>query len=353
MSDQQITRRRFVRDSLAGAAGIAVGLSAANRGAAVETADSKKKILNYNPEMEYRRLGKTGLWVSAVAMGGHWKRIDKVLSATRKTFDENCHEIVSSCIEVGINYIDACNATEVQAYSKALAGRRGKMYLGLSYFAREVRQKEFRSKRKLLESLDILLQKSNQEYTDLWRITCLEPGGDHTFNTCCAIVDALVKAKKQGKARFVGISSHDRRWLKFMVEYFPQLEVVLFPYTARTKKVPKDSLFDALKKCDVGAFGIKPFANNSLFEGSSAPHNPHAEEDDQRARLAIRRILCNPHIIPIPGLVSSHQVENVAKAVKERRELDLAETKKLAKVMDQTWARLPKDYQWLKNWEYV
>jgi aryl-alcohol dehydrogenase-like predicted oxidoreductase len=162
-----------------------------------------------------------------------------------------------------------------------------------------------------------------------------------------------VKAKKDGKARFVGISSHDRRWLKFMVEYFPQLEVVLFPYTARTKKVPKDSLFDALKKCEVGAFGIKPFANNSIFEGSSAPHNPHAEEDDQRARLAIRHILCNPHIIPIPGLVSSHQVENVARAVKERRELDLAEAKKLTKVMDQTWAKLPKDYQWLKNWEYV
>jgi len=314
---------------------------------------SKKKILNYNPDMEYRRLGKTGLWVSAVAMGGHWKRFDKILSATGKSFEQNCHNIVSRCIDVGINYIDACNDDEVEAYSKALTGRRDKMYLGLSYCAREVRQEEYRSKRKLLESLDTLLKKSNQEYTDLWRITCMAPGGDHTFNTCCALVEALEKAKKDGKARFVGISSHDRRWLKFMIEYFPQLEVVLFPYTAKTKKVPKDSLFDALKKSDVGAFGIKPFANNSLFEGSSAPYDPHAEEDDRRARLAIRHILCNSLIIPIPGLVSSHQVDNVAKAVKERRELDLAEAKELAKAMDQAWAKLPEDYQWLKNWEYV
>ena len=29
--------------------------------------------------MEYRRLGKTGLWVSAVCLGGHWKRVDKVI----------------------------------------------------------------------------------------------------------------------------------------------------------------------------------------------------------------------------------------------------------------------------------
>ena len=138
-----------------------------------------------------------------------------------------------------------------------------------------------------------------------------------------------------------------------MIEYFPQLEVVLFPYTARTKKVPKDSLFDALKKCDVGAFGIKPFACNSIFKGSSAPDNPHAEEDDRRARLAIRHILSNPLIIPIPGLISTYQVDNVAKAVKERRELDLAEAKELEKVMDQTWAKLPENYQWLKDWEYV
>jgi predicted aldo/keto reductase-like oxidoreductase len=353
MTDKKITRRKFMQDSLVGAAGIAVGLSAAERAAAEKPPVDTKKSLNYNPDMEYRRLGKTGLWVSAVAMGGHWKRVDKILSAAGKTFDQNCHDIVSRCIDVGINYIDACADAEVEAYSKALAGRRDKMYLALSYCAREVRQEEYRTSKKLLESLDILLQKSNQEYTDLWRIMCLEPGSEHTFRTSCELVAALEKAKKQGKARFVGISSHDRRWLKFMIEYFPQLEVVLFPYTAKTKKVPKDSLFDALKKCDVGAFGIKPFANNSLFEGSSAPDDPHAEEDDRRARLAIRHILCNPQIIPIPGLVSTHQVENVARAVKERRELDLAEARELEKAMNQTWAKLPEDYQWLKNWEYV
>ena len=138
-----------------------------------------------------------------------------------------------------------------------------------------------------------------------------------------------------------------------MVEYFPQIDVVVFPYTARSKRMPKDSAFDALAKCDVGAFGIKPFASNSLFKGSSAPGNPFAEVDDRRARLAIRYILCNPHIIPIPGLISNHQVDNVAKAVMERRQLDLTEAKELQEAMDSAWAKLPANYQWLKNWEYV
>lgn len=352
MQEQSMNRRKFMRDVAVGAAGIALGLGTArNMHAADASAVSSSKILNFNPDMEYRRLGRTGLMVSAVCMGGHWKRVDKVLDATGKTFEENCRDVVSRCIEAGINYIDACSNREVCAYSKALAGRRDEMYLALS--CGEVRNKNHRTAKKLLERLDALLKKSNQDYTDLWRMTCLEPGGRHTFDTSCEIAEALQKARKQGKIRLGGISSHDRRWLKMMIEYFPQIEVVVFPYTARSKAAPKGGLFDALAKCDAGAFGIKPFASNSLFKGSSAPNDPNAQEDDRRARLALRYILCNPRIMPIPGLVSPHQVDNVARAVKERRELDLGEARELEKAMDGAWAHLPGNYQWLKQWEYV
>jgi aryl-alcohol dehydrogenase-like predicted oxidoreductase len=348
--DWRGTRRAFIRDTSLAAAGAVAGAMVSQGPVFGAQADPAiRKTLCYNPEMEYRRLGKTGLWVSTVALGGHWKRVNVM----NQDFDKNRHEVVSRCMEVGINYIDACWDNEVKAYSKALAGRRDKMFMALSNGAKEPRFEQYRTAGKLLESLDELLWDSNQEYTDLWRITCFEPGGRHTFDTSCEIVEALETAKKQGKARFIGFSSHDRRWIKFMIEYFPQIDVVLFPYTAKSKAMPTDSVFDALKKCDVGAFGIKPFASNSLFKGSSSPGDPNAEEDDRRARLALRYILCNPRIIPIPGLISIHQVDNVAKAVKERRELDAAEAKELGQLMDQTWANLPPDYQWLKSWEYV
>ena len=130
-----------------------------------------------------------------------------------------------------------------------------------------MRNENYRTAKKLLESLDSLLKDSKQDHTDLWRITCYKPGGRHTFDTACEIVSALETAKKQGKARFGGFSSHDRRWIKFMIEYFPQIDVVCFPFTTMSKAAPKDSLFPALKKCDVGTFGIKPFAAGSLFTG--------------------------------------------------------------------------------------
>jgi aryl-alcohol dehydrogenase-like predicted oxidoreductase len=296
---------------------------------------STSKILNYNENMEYRRLGKTGLMVSAVSLGGHSGSDQK-----------ERNEIVSRCIDVGINYVDSCTSGEVMRDATALKGRRDKMYMALSDCGRETRNPEYRTAKKLLAVLDALLQRSGQEYTDLWRITCYEPGGRHTFNTACEIVDALETAKKQGKARFVGFSTHDRRWIKFMIEYFPQVDAVCFPYASMTKALPKDSLFDALKKCDVGAFGIKPFAAASLFKGNR-------EEDDRRARLAIRYILYHNTVIPIPGLNSVHEVDNVAKAVMERRELDLEERAELERANNEMLASLPPNYRWLRDWQYA
>jgi len=46
-------------------------------------------------------------------------------------------------------------------------------------------------------------------------------------------------------------------------------------------------------------------------------------------------------------------VENVIKAVTERRQLDVKESAELEQAGRQTWASLPASYQWLKNWEYV
>jgi len=331
MRDEHITRREFVRDA-AVAATVAAGWSAA-RGA--DKATSTSKIPSYNPNMEYRRLGKTNLMVSAVGLGGH-----------SRSNDDERREIVSRCLEAGINYIDACWDNEVKRDARALKGRRDQAYLALSHGAKEVRNEEFRTSKKLLESLDELLRDSGQEYTDLWRITCFEPGGRHSFDTSCEIVEALEKARKQGKARFVGFSSHDRRWIKFMIEYFPQIDVVCFPFTTMTKKAPQDSLFEALKQRDVGAFGIKPFAAASLF-------GDDAEENNRRGRLALRYILQTNTVTPIPGMNSPQEVANVLKAVTERRQLDLKETAELEQMSQQAWAKLPAHYGWLKNWEYV
>ena len=332
MENKRVTRRQLMRDGAMVAAGVAVGLGAKTTGAAPA---NTSKILNYNPNMEYRRQGKTNLMVSAVCLGGH----------SRSNVEERT-EIVSRAIDIGINYIDACTKGEVVRDAKALKGRRDKMYLALSHCGKETRNEKYRTAKKLLESLDEVLTDSGEDYTDLWRVTCYEPGGRHSFNTACEMIEALEKAKKQGKARFIGFSTHDRRWIKFMIEHFPQVDCVCFPFTTMSKRAQKDSVFEALKKEDVGAFGIKPFAAGSLF-------TKDRKTNFERARLAIRYILHSNTVIPIPGLNSVEYVDNVAKAVAERRELDVKETAQLDIANKQALAKLPANYQWLKNWQQV
>ena len=282
----------------------------------------------------------------------NWSTID----LENPDFQKNRAEVVSRCIDRGINYIDACTSGEVMAYSRALKGRRDRMYLGFSWAEEEVRNPAWRTAKKLQEAFARGLKQAGLEYVDLWRITCLETSGQHDAATIDELIKALDWAKKTGRARFTGISSHDRPHIKKLIETYPQqLEVICTPYTAKTRIVSDESgLWAAMKKHDVGWFGIKPFASNSLFQGTSAPDDPNAENDNRLARLALRYILCNPAITaPIPGLITLQQVDNAAMAVKERRELDVKEKAELDQAMDRAWAQLPANYQWLKNWEYV
>jgi len=357
MPGNEMNRRDFLRTTAGGAlAALALGKARAD-----EPPPDTSKIRSYNENMEYRRLGKTDMWVSAVCLGGHWKRLnvaqgtqwDMPAEAAQDSFLANRSDVVSACIDHGINYVDACSSGEILAYAKVLKNRRDSMYFGFSWYERELRYPEWCTKDKLLQGFDDGLRECGLDYVDLWRCTGLmtEPQPDEHVE---ALIEAFDVVRQQGKARYLGISSHHHPFLKHAIETWPELSVILFPYTAASKELPEESLFDTIREKKVGVFGIKPFASNSIFKGDSQPDNPSAKEDDELARLTLRYILGNDAITaPIPGLISVHQVENVALAVRERRELDLPEQARLRSAGERALANLPPDYAWLRDWEWV
>ena len=393
MKDAKVTRREFVRNSAVAAAGVAAGLTPTYTVHAGNPAgEDTSKILNYNEQMEYRRGGKTDLMFSAVCLGGHWKRVNAVVPGLfeggrwlgapidNPDFQKNRREVVSRCIDRGINFIDACTGEEVMTYARALRGRRDKMYFGYSWYQNEIRRGGWRSFERLKESFDNGLKRAELDYVDVWRVTMHERSGRHSEGEVEEMMKALEWAKKSGRARFTGVSSHDRPHIKWMVETYPdQMEVVVTPYSARTRMADPEAVADpeeveegrsagyvggmpageeplwvTFQKYDVAWFGIKPFASNALFKGDSSPDNPHAEEDNRIARLTIRAILTNPIITaPIPGLISPEQVDNISIAVLQRQELDAQEQAELDAATDRAFANLPHQYQWLKDWDYV
>jgi aryl-alcohol dehydrogenase-like predicted oxidoreductase len=362
------SRRDFLRQGSLAAAGAALGLRHAT--ATPAPADEAKKTRSYNSNMEYRRLGKTGLWVSSVCLGGHWKRVDKIIKASKginpynspdqkdpiyEAFIKSRRDVVDRCMEVGINLVDIAEDGGPHVYGTVLKGRRDGMYIAYSHPASEMRGKQNRKAEVLVEKFERGLKEWGVEYADVWRCMALERGGNHTPAETEEMIKALETARKKGLCRFTGVSTHDVAWAKKLIETYPEvIQVVVIPYTAGTKELEEGSVFDAIRKHDVGILGIKPFASGSLFKGDSSPGDPQAEEDSQRARLAIRKILQNVAVTaPIPGLVSAQQVDNMAQAVKERRELGGKEKSALERATREMWANLPPDYRWLRGCEYV
>jgi len=362
MAGNDLSRRDFIRAGAVTAGAVATGL-AGNFVAAAADEPAIKKTRSYHPDMEYRRLGATGLWVSAVCLGGHWKRVSEVTkekipgvgiprdAKAAGVLRKNRYDVMTRCMEVGINYVDACTRDEIAVYGPTLKGRRDKMYMGFAMWPQCPRRKQWCQADQILKTLDEGLKLAQVDYVDIWRLVASTPG-KHSEADEQEFVKAFETAKKQGKARFTGVSSHGRKWLKRIVETYPKhFQVILFPYTTNSKELPKDSLFDAVRKQDIGTFGIKPFSSNSLFRGVKTP-----EEKHRLARLTIRHILGNPAMTaPIPGLACVAEVDNMVQAIKEHRKLDLAqaEREELRLAGEQAWARLPSEYEWLKGWEYV
>ncbi|MGC8990299.1 MAG: twin-arginine translocation signal domain-containing protein, partial [Verrucomicrobiia bacterium] len=62
------TRRQFVKTATAAA--LAASIPPLNVRSQSDSSADTSKIVNYNPDMEYRRCGKTGWMVSAIGLGG-------------------------------------------------------------------------------------------------------------------------------------------------------------------------------------------------------------------------------------------------------------------------------------------
>ena len=112
---------------------------------AAAAAPDVTKTRSYNENMEYRRLGRTGLMLSAVSMGGHWKRIPSQPGSDE--FKKNRREVMAAALDHGINYIDACWSGEVEVYAEALRASASRSTSASTGAAAAIRTSPGRSRR--------------------------------------------------------------------------------------------------------------------------------------------------------------------------------------------------------------
>lgn len=389
-----VSRRAFLRQGSALAAGAVSGVvlsqgCATHRQARspAQGAASPSSVLSHNPQMPYRRLGKTNLMVSEIVLGGHFNDPrgrpfwDHFTGDLPEEVAQNRAAVVSKCIDYGINYLDITYGSEALAYGAALQGRRDKMYIAADDGEYAMRQERHRSAEGQMRSIESCLDKLNTDYLDIWRPQFKYTGGhrDLDMEMC---IEVFEKARKQGKARFLGMSTHDRAWAQHVTERYPQYAVIYAPYTLKSKAKPADlksidraqlyeprdqgswfadtrkGLFDMARQMDVGVITTKPFSAGLIFSAAQQEFgrpDRATDADRELARLTLACILTNPDISGVAvGMLLPSYVDNNVRACLERQTVSAgAASGRLQTAAQRMWSQLPPEYRWLRQWEHV
>ncbi len=191
---------RGARGEPAGASSIDAGARATATAAALDGLVLREDPGRRSGDMLYRTLGRTGVSVSAIALGG-WHVAKPSLSEAQSI------QLVHAAIDRGITFMDNCwdynDGQSETRMGKALAqgGRRQKVFLETKIDGRTkeaaARQIDESLKRLRTDHIDLLMHHEVLRFEDPDRI--FAPGGAQ---------EAFEAARKAGKVRFTGFTGH-------------------------------------------------------------------------------------------------------------------------------------------------
>ena len=252
--------------------------------------------------MEYRILGKTGLKISRLGLGGiPIQRIDA----------EGTRELIREMMAAGVNYIDTARGYTVseEYLGYALEGVREHFILASKSMAR--------TKEAMAADIDISLKNLRTDYIELYQLhnpsleqleQICEPGG---------ALEALMEAKEAGKIGHIGITAHGLTTFEKALE-LDWVETVMFPYNIVESQGEK--LIARCAEKNVGFIAMKPLAGGAI-------------ED---ATVALRYVLENPCVtVAIPGMAEKRELEQNAAACANREPLAYEEKAKILEVRNQ------------------
>jgi len=168
-------------------------------------------------EIPRRKLGKTGVEVTVLGLGG-----EGILRS--RGFDREAEQVINRALDLGINYCESARAYDGSEayYGLALRERRSEIFLTSKSHARD--------KQGALNHLHQTLRNMRTDHLDLWQVHDVRTGDEivEIFGAGGAI-EAFVEAKEKGLTRFIGVTGHhDPAIIRACIERFP-FDTVLLP----------------------------------------------------------------------------------------------------------------------------
>ncbi len=238
--------------------------------------------------MRFVTLGKTGLRVSAVGFGG---------IPIQRVSPDDATRAIHKALEMGVNFIDTAMAyTDSQEkIGAAIKGRRDGLVIATKGHHRtaEAIGEEIDQARDALgiDKIDIFQMHGVSKPDALEEIQA--PGG---------AIEGLLQAKADGKIAHIGASSHSLDMALKLVE-IPEIETIQFPFNLVTSE-PADELIPKARAAGVGFIVMKPLCGGQY----------------DNARLAFKYLNGFPDIVPIPGIETPEEIEEIV-AIVESGEL--------------------------------
>ncbi len=204
-------------------------------------------------EVPRREFGRTGEIVSALGLGGY-------SFASAKTKSESIR-ILHEAVDNGITFMD--NAWDYQEgraeklMGEALKGRRDKVFLMTKLCSHG------RDKKVAMRQLEESLRRLNTDHLDLWQIHEVVFENDPELHFAPGgAVEALLKARDQGKVRFIGFTGHKSPalHLDMLNRGFPfdSVQMPLSGFDANFRSFEREVL-PVLLKLNIAPIGMKSF----------------------------------------------------------------------------------------------
>jgi aryl-alcohol dehydrogenase-like predicted oxidoreductase len=380
MNKSSLSRRTFLQTT---AAGVATASLAQARPAIFVGRRSAGPRESLKVNMQYRVLGKTGIRLSEVSMGGHntgmekkhaYYRGTKIVPEANSDLEEYAAyyrertEQMACALDMGINFFDPTNDREVRSLATALKrlGRRNDCYICGDFlrgrYHDEKTPEELRES--LIEHINKTIRVFDTDRVDLLRVTTFEKWN---MEELAGGIDGFQFLKKEGKARFFGISSHDPEYIKKVLARFSEeIDFVVTPYSYSLRQA-EEEIFPLCYEKGIGVITIKPFHGGSFFlSGSDAVQKgplrkltPPPETLQSLTKGAseglvqanLHYILSSPFVTAtIPGMNSCEEIIQNAQA-SGTVQANLLEERVLREHAGHSINALPERYRWLRKWK--
>jgi predicted aldo/keto reductase-like oxidoreductase len=215
--------------------------------------------------------------------------------------------VIERAADAGINYFDTARSYQhgnnERMVAAALGTRRKQIVLST--------KTEARDKEGMLKELDVSLHELNTDYVDVWYIH----GKSNPADIHDDMIEAQQIAKKQGKARFVGISTHSGQ--QQMLPWMAQkgvFDVVLAAYNFSMDPGMEQAVAAAAKS-GMGVVAMKVMAGGFR---RLPPDNPMYRKLAQPGALlaALKWVISKPNVsTTIPSMTDMDQLEENLKAM--------------------------------------